>query len=120
MLKKFVGLMIILSLIMIPSIAVAEEIDVNEFVRSVTVQIVVSVEKYTRSLDWYQEINADGSRSDWKVRYGKWDEPERIEVVGSGFIVYSGSVPYPRQVFPGILPAGLHGRFPEATSLSRQ
>ena len=94
MLRKLASLMIILSLIMIPSIAAAEEININEFVRSVTVQIVVSVEKYTRSLDWYQEINADGSRSDWKVRYGKWEEPERIEVVGSGFIVYSGSAPY--------------------------
>lgn len=99
MLKKLASLMIILSLIMIPSIAATEEqININEFVRSVTVQIVVSVEKYTRSLDWYQEINADGSRSDWKVRYGKWEEPERIEVVGSGFIVYSGSAPYASDV----------------------
>ena len=51
MLRKLASLMIILSLIMIPSIAAAEEININEFVRSVTVQIVVSVEKYTRSLE---------------------------------------------------------------------
>lgn len=94
--KSIAKLIVILLLILMPSIVLAQEqpININEFIRSVTVQVVVSVEKYYRSLTWYQEINTDGSRSEWKVRHGKWEEPERIEVVGSGFIVYSGSAPY--------------------------
>ncbi len=96
MLRRFRGLIMILLLILMSFTATAQEqTSINEFVRDVTVQIIVSVERYSRTLTWYQEINTDGSRSDWKVRYGNWEEPERIEVVGSGFIVYSGSAPYP-------------------------
>lgn len=62
----------------------------QRFIRSVTVQVLVNIDKWTRSLTWYQEVTATGEKGDWKVRYGDWSQkPERIVVAGTGVIVYS-------------------------------
>lgn len=62
----------------------------QKWVRSVTVQVIVRAEKYTRTLTWYQEVTADGQKGDWKVKYGDWSKtPEAITVAGTGVIVYS-------------------------------
>lgn len=66
------------------------EAAVMRFVRSVTVQILVNIEKYTRPVEWYQEVTRDGQRGEWKARYGEWSrEPQRVVVAGTGVIIYS-------------------------------
>lgn len=63
---------------------------IQKWVRSVTVQVLVVLEKYTRPLEWYQEVGANGQKSDWKCRKGDWSkEPEQMVVAGTGVIVYS-------------------------------
>lgn len=64
--------------------------DIQNFVRSVTVQITIELERHHRPLEWYQEVDSDGVRGEWKVRYGQWQDPESVQVAGSGAIVYSG------------------------------
>ena len=72
-----------------PTVAVSEAV-MQKHVRSVTVQVQVFLDKWTRSITWYQEVTATGEKGEWKPRYGEWSkEPERIVVQGTGVIVYS-------------------------------
>jgi len=76
----------------LPPTPTVSDAEVQKFVRSVSVQVLVRLEKYTRSLTWYQEVDAKGQRGEWKVRFGEWSkQPEQITVSGSGVIVYSNS-----------------------------
>jgi len=70
--------------------------EVQKFVRSVAVQVLVNLDKYTRSLTWYQEVTADGQKGEWKCKYGDWSKPERIAVAGSGVIIFSDKLPIPQ------------------------
>lgn len=79
-----------LALLFLGVLAVAQDSVVLQHVRAVTVQVLVHLEKYTRSLTWYQEVAADGTRGEWKFRVGEWSrEPQRVVVTGTGVIVYS-------------------------------
>ncbi|MEM4958556.1 MAG: serine protease [Nanopusillaceae archaeon] len=72
-----------------PSLETSEAV-LQRFIRSVTVQVLVHLDKYTRPLEWYQEVNARGERGEWKVRYGEWSKtPQRVVAAGTGVIVYS-------------------------------
>jgi S1-C subfamily serine protease len=72
-----------------PIVAVSDAA-MQKWVRSVTVQVQVNLDKWTRSITWYQEVDAQGNRGEWKPRYGDWSkEPERIVVQGTGVIIYS-------------------------------
>ncbi len=74
-----------------PLTAPAPFATVEEFVRACTVQIIVHVEKYTRTVTWYREVTADGKEGEWKARYSPWStKPELISVAGSGVIIHSG------------------------------
>jgi len=76
---------------------IVPDADVQKFVRSVAVQVLVNVEKYIRPLTWYREVTADGKEGEWKVKYGDWSkEPERIVVAGSGVIIFSDKLPLPQ------------------------
>ncbi|MEM3554255.1 MAG: serine protease [Candidatus Micrarchaeaceae archaeon] len=83
------SLFCVLGATQLPAVPVNEAI-VQKFVRSVTVQVLVHMDKYVRTVEWYQEVNAKGERGDWKARYGEWSKtPQRVVVAGSGVIVYS-------------------------------
>lgn len=78
----------------IPDPETSPRMTVQEFIRAVTVQVLVNLEKYTRSLTWYQEVAADGTKSDWKVKYGDWSPtPTPITIAGTGIIIFSGQLP---------------------------
>ena len=78
------------------------DVEVLDFVRSVTVQVVVRFNQYTRYPNWYKL--AEGEKLDkpflqdeekewyeqgYKVEWGKWQEPEPWLISGSGVILYS-------------------------------
>ncbi|MCS7240966.1 MAG: serine protease [Candidatus Bipolaricaulota bacterium] len=66
------------------------EAQIQKFIRSVTVQVLIQMEKYTRPLMWYQEVTATGERGEWKARYGDWSKtPTPVVQSGTGVIVYS-------------------------------
>jgi len=74
----------------IPPTPTSNEVTIQKWVRSVTVQVLINMDKYTRPLTWYQEVTATGEKGEWKVRYGDWSkDPERVVVAGTGVIVYS-------------------------------
>lgn len=86
--RKFLVAMLVI--VCFVSTAVAA-IPVEQFIRSTTVQVVVNMSRYSRNVTWYQEVDANGNRGEWKERYGDWSkEPELVTAVGSGVILYSG------------------------------
>ena len=84
------------------------DVEVLDFIRSVSIQVVVRVKKYTRTINWYKLT--DGNKLDekelwrlnddekkwyaqgYKVEYGKYPKDEDAEdwlISGSGVIIYS-------------------------------
>lgn len=85
-----------------------EDINLMDYLLSVTVQIVVPTDRYWRRLSWFEleEGEVDHEKLDrdkeqwgyewfkqgWKVEKGKWctkDEAKEVKICGSGVIVYS-------------------------------
>ncbi|MCK4320981.1 trypsin-like peptidase domain-containing protein [candidate division WOR-3 bacterium] len=78
------------------------DVEVLDFVRSVTVQIIVRVKKYYRPYIWYElaegnKLNKPWLKDDEKKWYemgytyefGDWEEPEDVLICGSGVIIFS-------------------------------
>lgn len=61
----------------------------QRFIRSVTVQVIIQMDKYMRPLTWYQEVTASGEKGEWKCKYGEWQKKTEVVQAGSGVIVYS-------------------------------
>jgi len=87
--------------VMTPQPPVAD-VEILDFVRSCSVQVVVRVKRIYRTLNWYKL--SEGSKLDdtflsdeekgwyemgYKYETGKWEEPEDWLISGSGVIVYS-------------------------------
>jgi hypothetical protein len=78
------------------------DVEILDFVRSVSVQVVVRVKKYFRSYTWYEL--AEGNKPDkpwlkdeekkwyemgYTYEFGAWEEPEDLLICGSGVIIFS-------------------------------
>ena len=93
--KRAIVAVLLAVVLFVPAVAQAvPDADVQNYVRSVTVQVLVYFNRYTRSLTWYQEVTASGEKGDWKVRKGNWEkDPELSVIAGSGVILYSDILP---------------------------
>ena len=93
MAKKLCILLIslVISLSLISSAYATEEaFNISTFVKSVTVQLIVHLDEYSRDITWYQEVDMFGNKGEWKSKYGEWSiTPKRIVAAGTGVIIYS-------------------------------
>ena len=78
------------------------DVEIIDFVRSVSIQVVVRVKNYFRLLNWYKLEEgtklekawlSDEEKKWYEMGYtyevGKWEEPEDWLICGSGVIIYS-------------------------------
>ena len=89
------------------------DIDTLEFIKSVSVKVLVKVKKYFRALNWYKL--EEGTLKDnmpygltedekvwyeqgYKVEFGKYEEPEAMEITGSGVIILSQEFEKPEMI----------------------
>lgn len=78
---------------------VVPQLTIQEFIQSVTVQIVIEADRYHRVISWYREVDQHGQQGEWRARYGAWEDVEQVRTSGSGTIVFSGiTARYPQGV----------------------
>ncbi len=105
MLRKLLALAVLFTILLLPAFAnntnvsvptpVKTDAQVQAFVRSVAVQVLVYFDTYSRSASWYREKYEDGTMGPWKVKYGEWKKADKTSAVaGSGVILFSGKVPF--------------------------
>ena len=89
------------------------DIDTLDFIKSVSIKVIVKANKYYRALNWYKL--EEGTLKDnmpygltedekvwyeqgYKVEFGKYGEPEAIEITGSGVIILSQEFDKPEMI----------------------